>query len=168
MRRFVVPALLMVFTAALDSALLPELFVGAWRPRLTLILASLWAHGGDIDGAVTAFIGGFALEAVSGLPFGVNLFGLMLGNVVALGVDQAPIPSTVLRATNWVATTTLVYQLTLLGAQIVRGMDVNLDFAVTSVILPTMLFHPLLAIPLSFVVRPAQAALRRGGIRGRR
>lgn len=161
MRRFLVPILVVLLAGALESSLLPPLFRGAWRPGLTLVVASVWAHLSDIDGAIALFAGGIALEAISGLPFGINVFALMLGNGVAVLVDRAPIPSALFRATNWVAVTTLVYHLAIIGVQTLRGVEIDLATATTTVVIPLLLFNPLLSIPVFFGVRALIPRLRR-------
>lgn len=161
MRRFLVPILVVLLASAIESALLPPLFRGAWRPGLTLVVASIWAHLTDTDGAVAVFAGGIALEATSGLPFGINVFALMLGNGVAALVDRAPIPSALFRATNWVAATTLVFHLAIIGIQTLRGVEIDLATATTTVLIPLLLFNPLLSIPTFFGVRALLPRLRR-------
>lgn len=161
MRRFLVPILVVLLACALESSLLPPFFRGAWRPGLTLVVASIWAHLSDIDGAIALFAGGIALEAISGLPFGINVFALMLGNGVAVLVDRAPIPSALFRATNWVAVTTLVYHLAIIGMQTIRGVEIDLAAATTTVVIPLLLFNPLLSIPVFFGVRALIPRLRR-------
>ncbi|MEO6060448.1 MAG: hypothetical protein ABIQ99_00750 [Thermoflexales bacterium] len=161
MRRFLVPILVVLLAAAIESALLPPLFRGAWRPGLTLVVASIWAHLTDIDGAIAVFAGGIALEAISGLPFGVIVFALMLGNGIAALVDRAPLPSAFFRATNWVAVTTLVYHLAIIGIQTLRGVEIDLATATTTVLIPLLLFNPLLSIPAFFGVRALIPRLRR-------
>ena len=165
MRRYVVPVLVVLLAAAFDSALLPVLFRGPWRPGLTLIIASTWAQMGDTEGAVAAFAGGIALEAVSGMPFGINLFGLMMGNSVAALVDRAPVPSALFRATNWVAVTTLIYHLTLTAIQGLRGVDIDLASATSTVVVPLLLFNPLLSVPVFFGLRAIMPRLQRAGRR---
>lgn len=161
MRRFLVPILVVLLAGAIESALLPPLFRGAWRPGLTLVIASIWAHLSDTDGAIAVFAGGIALEAVSGMPFGINVFALMLGNGAAALVDRAPIPSALFRATNWVAVATLVYHLTIIGIQTLRGVEIDLAIATTTVLIPLLLFNPLLSIPVFFGVRALLPRLRR-------
>lgn len=161
MRRYLVPILVVLLAAALESSLLQPLFRGAWRPGLTLIIASIWAHLTDTDGAVAVFAGGIALEAASGMPFGINVFALMLGNAVAALVDRAPFPSALFRATNWVAVTTLVYHLAIIGIQTLRGVEIELATATTTVVIPLLLFNPLLSIPAFFGVRALLPRLRR-------
>ena len=161
MRRFLVPIFVVLLAVVIESALLPTLFRSAWRPGLTLVVASIWAHLSDTDGAITAFAGGLALEATSGLPFGTNIFALMLGNGIAALVDRAPVPSALFRATNWVAVTTLVFHLSIIGIQTLRGVEIDLASATTTVIIPLLLFNPLLSIPTFFGVRALLPRLRR-------
>jgi hypothetical protein len=160
MRRFVIPIEVVALACALETALLPPLFSTPWRPGLTLIVASVWAHLADTDGAVAVFAGGIGLEAVSGLPFGMNVFALMLGNSVASLADRAPVPSPLFRATNWVAVTTLVYHLAITGIQTLRGIDLDFATLTTSVVIPLLLFNPLLSIPVFYGVRALLARLR--------
>jgi len=161
MRRYLVPILIVLVTCAIESSFLPPLFRSAWRPSVTLVVASIWASLTDTDGAIAVFAGGIAMEAASGLPFGINIFALMLGNGVAALVDRAPIPSALFRATNWVAVTTLVYHLAITGIQTLRGVEIDLANATTAVIIPLLLFNPLLAVPTFFGVRALLPRLRR-------
>lgn len=165
MRRYLIPIFLVFLASAIESAFLPSLIPGSWRPGLTLIVASVWAQTGDADGAVAAFAGGLALEAVSGLPLGINTFGMMLGTAVAAAVDRAPVPSPLFRATNWVAVVTLVYHFFVIAVQSFRGVDIDLAYLTTGVLLPVLLFNPLLSIPVFLGFRALRPLINRGGAR---
>lgn len=152
--------------AALDSSLMPELFRGPWRPQLALIVASVWAQATDTEGLVAVLVAGLSLDALSGSPFGAQTFSLMLGNAAASVLDRAPIPSPLLRATNWVTVVTLTYHVMLVATQGFRGIDVDLTYAATSIILPLLFVNPLLAIAAYGGIRLARPGLFGGRTRG--
>jgi rod shape-determining protein MreD len=130
------------------------------RPNLVLIVSSTWAAIRGDEGFLWAAGGGLMLDLLSGAPFGVNLAGLVLGNTVALLLDRVPIPVPMLRATNWVAVTTVVYYAVTLVvlAFVQRPFDITLAF--TSVILPALIINPALAIPTYIVLSRLQSRLR--------
>ena len=59
------------------------------------------------------------------------------------------------------AVTTLVYHLAIIGIQTLRGVEIDLAAATTTVVIPLLLFNPLLSIPVFFGVRALIPRLRR-------
>lgn len=79
---FTIPFLTLV--AIFQGTAAPQIRVGAGYPDLMLICVVTWqlvqARG---DGYVWAFIGGIALDLISGGPFGASILGLLAAAAVA-------------------------------------------------------------------------------------
>lgn len=160
MRRQIIAGLVLFLLAVIETSLLPEVF-GTWpRPNLVLVLTSTWAAIRGDEGFVWAAAGGLMLDVLSGAPFGVNVAGLMLGNTAALLLDRVPIPVLVLRATNWVAVTTMVYYAVALVVLAFTGQPYNIQAGFTGVVLPSLIINPVLAIPTYALLNQLQARLR--------
>jgi len=160
MRRHVYAGLVIALFALLESSFLPSALGTLPRPNLVLILTATWAAIRGDEGFVWAFFGGLLLDLLSGAPFGINTAGLVLGNTAAILLDRVPIPIETLRATNWVAMTTVVfYSVTLIVLALAqRPFDIPLAFS--TVVLPALIINPVLAIPTYVVLRALQLRLR--------
>ncbi len=160
--RWHVGAFVVLLALALtETSLLPAALGGGLRPGLVLIATSVWVALRGTDGLFWVFLGGFMLDLTSNLPVGLTSLSLLLGNVVAAIVDRAPIPSATVRASTWVALVTVVsYGLNIAGMAI-SGLDVDVVYAMTNVILPLLVINPALAVI-------AHAALNQINLRQRR
>ncbi len=160
--RWHVGAFVVLLALALtETSLLPAALGGGLRPGLVLIATSVWVALRGMDGLFWVFLGGFMLDLTSNLPVGLTSLSLLLGNVVATIVDRAPIPSATVRASTWVALVTVVsYGLSIAGMAI-SGLDVDVVYAMTNVILPLLVINPALAVI-------AHAALNQVNLRQRR
>jgi hypothetical protein len=101
-----------------------------------------------------------ALDVLSGAPFGANVAGLVLGNTVALLLDRVPIPVAVLRETNWVAVTTVVHYAVALVVLAISGRPYDIQTGITTVVLPSLIINPILAIPTYALLSRIQVRLR--------
>jgi rod shape-determining protein MreD len=159
-RRHVIAGLVLIVLAVIETSLLPEALGTLPRPNLVLVASSAWAAIRGEEGLVWAAFGGLMLDLLSGAPFGMNVAGLMLGNTVALMLDRVPIPIQLLRVTNWVAVTTVVYY----GVALVVLAFVNRPFdiptGIATVVLPSLIINPVLAIPTYAVLSRVQVRLR--------
>ncbi len=79
--------LLLVAAAVAQSVVLSGLDVGGGRPDLVLLLVLAWAMlRWPTEGVVAGVLGGFALDTLSGTPFGVHLGILgLIGFSTSLG-----------------------------------------------------------------------------------
>lgn len=160
MRRHMLAGLVIALLAIIETSLLPTALGNLPRPSLVLIISSTWAAIRGDEGFVWALWGGLLLDLLSGAPFGINALGLILGNTAAILLDRVPIPIETLRATNWVAVTTVVFYgvslVVLASAQ--RPFDIPLAFS--SVVLPAIIINPILAIPTFAALSRLQLRLR--------
>lgn len=160
MRRHVIAGLVLILLALIETSLLPEVLGPLPRPNLVLVVSSTWAAIRGDEGLIWAAFGGVMLDILSGAPFGTNTAGLVLGNMAAALLDRVPIPVQVLRATNWVAVTSVVYYAVALIVLALANRPFDIQTGVTTVILPSLIINPVLAIPTFFVLNRAQARLR--------
>ena len=66
-------ALLLLLAAVFQSALVTALDLAGGRPDLVLLVVLAWAMlRGPSDGVFAGLLGGFALDTLSGTPFGVH------------------------------------------------------------------------------------------------
>ncbi len=160
--RWHVGALVVLLVLALaETSLLPVAIGDGLRPSLVLIATAVWVALRGVEGLFWVFVGGFMLDLTSNLPVGLTSLSLLLGNVVAAILDRAPIPSAAVRSSTWVALVTVVsYGLNIAGMA-VSGLDVDVVYAMTNVILPLLVINPALAVV-------AHVALNQVSLRQRR
>ena len=78
LNRYLSPALV-ILAALAQATIMPRLALLGARPDLVLILVVSWTLlCGVWEGAIWAFVGGLALDLLSGGPFGAAMIGLML------------------------------------------------------------------------------------------
>jgi rod shape-determining protein MreD len=66
-------AVLVLLAAVLQSTLVAGLDIAGGRPELVLLAVLAWAMlRGPSEGVVAGVLGGFALDSLSGLPFGMH------------------------------------------------------------------------------------------------
>lgn len=129
-----------------ETSLLPAALGDRLRPGLVLIATAVWTALRGADGLFWVFVGGFMLDLASNLPVGLTSLSLLLGNVVAGILDRAPIPSATARASAWVAIVTVVsYGLNIAGLAL-SGLQVDVVYAMTNVILPLLIMNSALAV----------------------
>ncbi len=147
--------------ALAETSLLPAIVGDGLRPSLVLITTSVWVALRGSEGLLWVFVGGFVLDLTSNLPVGLMSLSLLLGNMVASILDRAPIPSPTVRASAWVALVTVVSYGLNMGGLAISGLDVDVVYAMTNVILPLLVLNPALAIV-------AHGALNQVNLRQRR
>jgi rod shape-determining protein MreD len=160
MRRHVFAGVVIFVLAIIETSFLPAALGTFPRPNLVLIATAAWAAMRGNEGFLWAAYGGLLLDVLSGAPFGSNMAGLVLGNTLAILLDRVPIPFQIIRVTNWVAVTTVVYYIVLLLVLAFSGRPYNISLAFTNVILPALLINPVLSIPTYFVLSRLQGSLR--------
>ena len=151
MRRVVLPAILLIFAALLQTSVLSRVVSPGLLPDIVLIISSVWCALRGDEGLLWAFGGGLMLDMVSSGPFGLNTAGLLIGNLAASLVNRLPVPSRLFRTTNWIAVTTAVSQMIMLIGLLLSGMQLDLVYAMTALVLPHLLINPLIGI-LAFAV----------------
>lgn len=160
MRRHVLAGLVIALLAVLETSLLPSALGTLPRPNLVLIVCGVWAALRGDEGFVWALWGGLLLDLLSSAPFGINTMGLILGSIVAILLDRVPIPIEALRATNWVAVTTVIYYAVTVIVLGFARRPVDISMAFTNVVLPALVINPVLAIPTYAVLNQVQLRLR--------
>lgn len=160
MRRHILAGLIIALLAVLETSLLPNALGTLPRPNLVLIVCGVWAALRGDEGFVWALWGGLLLDLLSGAPFGINTMGLILGNIVAILLDRVPIPIETLRATNWVAVTTVIFYVVTVVVLGFAQRPVDISLAFTNVVLPALVINPVLAIPTYAVLNQVQLRLR--------
>ena len=153
----------MLFLLALaESSLWPTLVGTRLKPELVLIASSVWAALSGTEGFFWAAGGGLLLDILSGAPLGANSVALMAGNTAAALLDTLPIPSRLLRCTNWVAVTTLVSHVVMLI--VLRFNDRPMDISVVflNTVLPLLLINPATSMLFYLFFSPYDQRLRSG------
>jgi rod shape-determining protein MreD len=160
MRRHVFAAIVIAVLAIIESSLLPSAFGTFPRPNLVLVVSSTWAAIRGDEGFLWAAWGGFLLDALSSAPFGIYFFGLMLGNLVALALDRAPLPVAVLRAVFWVVVTSIVSYGVALIVLAFSQRPFDIPYGLTTIVAPSVIFNAILAVPAYIILNRVQQRLR--------
>jgi len=165
---FTIPFLLIV--AILQSTAAPRLIVAGVRPDLMFVFVTAWTMlaafrarelqyvdepptlwRGINDGVVWAFTGGIFLDLLSGAPLGTSALALMLAAMAAgiFGVGiaaAAPILMIII-----VPIGTFIYHLIFLTEVALAGRPAFWSYAVTKVILPSVVFN-LALFPVAYLL----------------
>lgn len=161
--RWQVGAFVVVLALALvETSLLPAAIGDGLRPSLVLTATAVWVSLRGVEGLFWVFVGGFMLDLTSNLPVGLTSLSLLLGNVVATILDRAPIPSAAGRSMTWVALVTVVSNGLNVAGMAISGLDVDVVYAMTNVILPLLALNPALAILAHAALNPLNQQQRRG------
>ena len=142
----------------MQSAWLSSIDLLGARLNLVVLVVLVWTVLRNADeGLLWGFIGGFAVDLLSGGPLGAHTLALV---VVALLAGQAwgqGLGSSLVRLLLQAVLCFLAYHLVLLTALTWTGRTVDWGYAVTRVLLPSVALNVLL-VP---IVRPPLAWLER-------
>jgi len=138
-------SLLLLGIALVQSTIIPYLAIGQIRPDLMLLTVVSWSLlRGNEEGIVWGFIGGLSLDLLSGAPFGLATFSLLVTSFLC-GLGEANVFRThVILPPVTAFAATLIYNalfLLLLGA---FGYPVAWAASFRKVVVPTALFNTLL------------------------
>lgn len=144
--------------ALLQSTVLSSLDIWGVRPSPVLLLVVSWSIvRGGVEGIWWGFIGGLALDLLSGGPWGVSTLALMLVGLLAGLAEVNLSRSNVLFPTAMILGASLLYDLLCLILLSLAGWRMALLDTFLVVILPTAILNVL----LSFVVFPLVLGLNR-------
>jgi len=160
MRRHIIAGIVIALLAMAESSLLPATLGGTLRLNLVLLVSAIWVALRGNEGLLWAMGGGLLLDLQSGAPFGVHMVGLMLGNSLAVLLDQVPIPIPIVRSLNWVFVTTVTYHTTALTVLALTGRTFEFSIGFTNVMLPSLIANLILAIPVHIVLTRLRTRLR--------
>jgi rod shape-determining protein MreD len=137
---------ILVLLALLQVTLMPYLAVAHVRPDLVLTAVVCWAlFRGPTEGAVWGFVGGLALDLLSGAPFGVYTMVLTVVGAVA-GVSSAMISRDhVLLLPAVILGCTVLQQGTLVWLLKLANQPLSWDQVLTTVVLPAALLNLLVS-----------------------
>ncbi len=144
--------------ALLQSTVLPPLHISGVRPSLVLLLVVSWSIvRGGVEGTWWGFIGGLALDLLSGGPWGVSTLALTLVGLLAGLAEVNLSRGNILFPTAMIGGASLLYDLLCLTLLSLAGWRMALLDTFLVAILPTAILNVL----LSFVVFPLVLGLNR-------
>ncbi len=138
---------LLFLLALLQVTLMPHLTVAHVQPDLVLAVVVCWALvRGTTEGALAGLLGGFALDLLSGGPFGIYTFALTLvGTVAAFASALIPNDHALLLAGVSVFCT-ILQQSTCLWLLRAAGWPLDWGTALITVVLPVTVLNLLLTL----------------------
>ena len=141
---------LMLFLAVIQTAVLPFFPILGLSPQLPFLVALSWTLlRGMEEGVIWAFIGGLFIDLFSITPLGVTSLSFIVGIAAVFWIQQA-IPTSrfllpVLLAALATVISILVYFI------ILRLLDTITGFAGLTAMLPLILLHIVLILPVYWV-----------------
>jgi len=153
---------LVVFLALLQVSLMPQLPLLGVRPDLVLLFALAWGMvRGSPEGAVLAFGGGLALDALSAFPLGGHALALLLTVVSLAWLGASFYRENLLFPVVGAFLGTWIYHLLLLLLAQLWGQTAAWGGTLRLVVLPLSLVEaalmPLIYGPLGWLARPRPA-----------
>lgn len=142
-----VPILLLA--ALLQVTLMPHLAVAHVQPDLVLALTICWGLlYGATGGAIAGLAGGFALDLMSGAPFGMHTFVLtLIGSLAGLGVAMIP-PDHWLLVPGAAVLCTIIQQGAYVSLLRMAGWPLSWSQVLPEVVIPAALLNLLLTVLL--------------------
>lgn len=128
---------------------MPHLVILGVKPDLMLLMVVSWSLlRGAKEGVVWALVGGIGLDLFSGAPFGTSTAALVALSLLA-GLGELSVFRTHI-ALPLIATliATLAYDLFFLLLLRMRGTSIAWADSLIKVVLPSILFNVLLALPV--------------------
>jgi rod shape-determining protein MreD len=149
---------LMMVLAALQSSLLPLLRWQNGQPDLIVLLVLAWAVRAPLPEALFwAVVGGICANLLSIVPLGISIVAPALG---VLMIDALRRRLYGVNPFLWlmvVMVVTLLHEVLIVLGLVLVGYSVPLSEFVRSALLPTLVYHVVLAWPLYGLVRLLQA-----------
>jgi rod shape-determining protein MreD len=144
--------------ALLQSTVVPVLSIVGVKPSLVLLLVVAWSIvRGGADGAIWGFVGGLALDLLSGGPWGVSTLALTVVGLLAGLAEVNLSRNNLLFPTALTFGASLLYDLLCVAVLSLAGWRVPLLDTLLVTILPTAILNVL----LSFAVLPLMIGLNR-------
>jgi len=159
---YLLAVLILGSAALLQSTVLPAISTPVFsvdvRPSLVLLLVVSWSIvRGGIEGALWGFIGGLALDLLSGGPWGVSTLALTIVGLLTGLAEVNLSRGNLLFPTAMTFGASLLYDLIVLAMLSLAGWQMTLLDTLLGTILPTAILNVL----LSLVVFPLVVGLNR-------
>jgi rod shape-determining protein MreD len=153
-----VPLLLVL--AILQSAVFSHIGLLDGRPDLVLLAVIGWSLTGRWrEAMVWGFIGGLFLDLLSGVPFATSAIALVLVSSFASLLEGRFWEANLLIPLGVTLASSLVYHSIALGALWTAGRSIDLQLAVTRVILPSTFLNLVFSIPAAQLAGNLQRSL---------
>ena len=150
---------LMVLLAVVQTAVLPRFPILGLVPLLPFLIALSWGLlRGINEGILWAFIAGIFLDLFSIIPVGVSALAFMGGITAVLLIQQILPISQFLLPALFAAVATLIYLLIYFVLLAIFGFGI--DTVVATSLLPLILLHAALNLPIYWVMRQINRATR--------
>ncbi len=155
MRRLLIGLPVLMFAAAVESSVLPDLRTpGGGSLNLVLLLTLSWTLAGDWNGGlIWGLFGGLFLDLLSGGPLGVHSLALVVTAYFASLTEGRLWRSHILLPLATALLGSLVFQLLTLGGLAVSGVAIDAAPALTGVVLPATLLNTLFILPVYEILR---------------
>jgi len=141
---------LLVGLAILQSSLLGTFHFIDGRPDLILLAVIGWALArGRTEAMVWGLVGGCLLDMFSELPFGSSAIALILIAYLVSLYEGRVWEAHLLMPLGITLVGSLFYHAWLLGVLLIMGRTIDLAFAFTRVIMPSVFLNVVLALPAS-------------------
>jgi rod shape-determining protein MreD len=138
----------MALLAILQSSVFSMLRILDGAPDLVLIAIVGWSLTGRMhESMVLALVGGLFLDLLSGAPFGLSAVGLVIVAYLVSFLEGRFWEANFLIPLGVMSAAAVVYHANLALAAALSGRPIDLELAVSRVLLPSALLDVLLALP---------------------
>jgi rod shape-determining protein MreD len=140
---------LLIVLAILQTTLLADIHFFDGRPDIILLAVVGWSlAGGDRQAMIWGLIGGLLLDSFSGLPLGASAISLILiAFLVSLYAGRVW-EANLLMQLGIAILASLIFHTLALGWLFAIGRSIDLQFALTRVILPSTILNVIFILPM--------------------
>jgi rod shape-determining protein MreD len=141
---------LLIVLAILQTTLLADIHFFDGRPDIILLAVVGWSlAGGDRQAMIWGLIGGLLLDSFSGLPLGSSAISLVLVAFLVSLYAGRVWEANLLMPLGIALLASLIFHALALGWLFVVGRSIDLQFALTRVILPSTILNVILILPVA-------------------
>lgn len=161
MRRFLAIPLL-ALAAALQSSIIPQIRISSGQPDLVVLIILAWAFHAELDEAIFwAFTGGIMQDLLSIAPLGASVVGLLPTIFVINIIANQLYSINIILIFGIIMVGTIIQHIGFLIVLGITGIGVDLIGNIRYVMIPTLFYNLILALPVYWMVRRIQKAVTR-------
>lgn len=147
----------LVIATILQATLMPQIAVLGGRPDLVFLTVILWSINAPLEtGVVWAMVGGVMLDLLSAAPTGTSIVGMILIVFAVNALKDQIYSLNLMLVMGIIGVGTIFQQIIIMIILSLTGFTVLFIESLGYVVLPTMVYNLVFALPVYWFVRRMQ------------